>query len=62
MSKMSELYEEIRLEIINSNNQNYDPECNYCISHYRTSISPNHYASLNCESGKHNHCTCDICF
>lgn len=23
---------------------------------------PNHYASKNCESGSHAHCTCDWCF
>lgn len=23
---------------------------------------PHHFASNSCESGKRNHCTCDICF
>lgn len=23
---------------------------------------PPHDASRNCESGKHNHCSCDLCF
>ncbi len=23
---------------------------------------PSHYASDHCESGKHAHCTCDICW
>ena len=60
--KMSKLYLEIQQQIRESNNHNYDPECNYCIAHYRQSISPSHYASLGCESGGHNHCTCDVCF
>lgn len=25
-------------------------------------FGPNHDASRGCESGKHNHCTCDFCF
>jgi len=23
---------------------------------------PSHFAGTRCESGKHNHCTCDSCF
>jgi hypothetical protein len=62
MSKMSALYLEAQQEIINSKNANYDAECNYCVSHYRDSMAPSHYASSRCESGGHDHCTCDICF
>lgn len=25
-------------------------------------IHPPHFASPRCESGRHNHCTCDTCF
>lgn len=25
-------------------------------------FGPHHFASSNCESGKRNHCTCDVCF
>ena len=35
MSKSNAQYLEIRQEIINSNNKNYDSDCEYCISHYR---------------------------
>lgn len=62
MSKSSTNYLEIQQEIINSNNKNYDPDCEYCVSHYRERISPPHYASKTCQSGGWNHCTCDTCF
>jgi hypothetical protein len=25
-------------------------------------MMPDHDASENCESGKHSHCSCDVCF
>jgi hypothetical protein len=39
-------------------------ECKFC-DHERAQgndFHPSHDASLRCESGKHNHCTCDVCF
>lgn len=39
-------------------------ECAYCDRLVREDITfaPPHDASPNCESGGHNHCTCDTCF
>lgn len=37
-------------------------ECAYCDEHRTDSMMPSHTASARCESGKHPHCTCDICF
>ena len=45
-----------------------DKNCNGCQIYYDNPsfpnqvFSPRHEANNNCESGKHNHCTCDICF
>ena len=39
MSKSNAQYLEIQQEIINSNNKNYDSDCEYCISHYRENFS-----------------------
>ena len=39
-------------------------ECKFC-DHERADnneFHPSHDASLYCESGKHSHCTCDVCF
>ena len=36
--------------------------CQYCSDHINDDMMPPHIASDKCESGKHNHCTCDICF
>ena len=35
--------------------------CTFCQS-FKGKMHPPHFASPNCESGKRNHCTCDICF
>ena len=65
MSKMGQLYLEIQEEMIKENMLHgkikYDIECNYCVSHYKQH-APYHFASDRCESGKRDHCTCDICF
>ncbi len=38
-------------------------ECAYCDAERNGSgFHPHHDASDRCESGKHNHCTCDTCF
>ena len=44
-------------------------ECSYCDRERTRNTAdgygpfmPPHDASPNCESGKHNHCTCDTCF
>lgn len=39
-------------------------ECAYCDIRFSepTWVFPPHTASLNCKSGKHNHCICDTCF
>ena len=45
-----------------------DPNCTLCKEFYDydgrpcSVFAPNHQPSINCESGKHPHCTCDICF
>ena len=36
--------------------------CAYCEAHKNDSMMPPHKASDYCESGKHPHCTCDICY
>jgi hypothetical protein len=36
------------------------PECQTCQSDEL--FQPNHDASPRCESGKRNHCTCDVCW
>lgn len=40
----------------------FDGECAYCDRNRHDNMMPPHDASSRCESGKHNHCTCDICF
>lgn len=39
-------------------------ECKYCddMRFAGEDFHPSHDASSRCESGKHNHCTCDTCF
>jgi hypothetical protein len=39
-------------------------ECTYCDLEYDkpTGLFPPHTASPRCQSGHHNHCTCDTCF
>jgi hypothetical protein len=39
-------------------------ECTYCDLEYDkpTGFFPPHTASPRCQSGHHNHCTCDTCF
>jgi len=37
-------------------------KCSYCDEHRGDGMMPPHAASANCESGKRNHCTCDVCF
>jgi hypothetical protein len=37
-------------------------ECGYCDKQKEGGFFPPHDASVNCESGRHNHCTCDTCF
>ena len=37
-------------------------ECKYCDEHRNDSMMPSHTASERCESGKHPHCTCDVCY
>lgn len=36
--------------------------CSYCWEHRDDLMMPPHTASVNCESGNRNHCTCSICF
>lgn len=50
----------------------YDPNCETCEKYALPALMagkkifnifmPPHQAKLNCESGKHPHCSCDICF
>jgi hypothetical protein len=37
-------------------------DCGYCQHEMESDFFPYHDASNFCESGKHNHCTCDTCF
>lgn len=37
-------------------------ECQYCDLYRDDSLMPPHTASKNCESGQHDHCTCDVCY
>jgi hypothetical protein len=37
-------------------------ECAYCDEHREDTMMPPHDPSRFCESGKRNHCTCDVCF
>lgn len=39
-------------------------ECKFCdeMRGVATDFHPSHDASPRCESGKHAHCSCDICF
>jgi hypothetical protein len=37
-------------------------ECPYCDSCRDDNMMPSHTASDRCESGRHNHCTCDRCY
>ena len=36
--------------------------CVTCTQHLASEMMPPHDASPRCESGKRNHCSCDICF
>jgi hypothetical protein len=35
--------------------------CAYCQAN-KGQMAPRHFASPRCESGRHNHCSCEICF
>jgi hypothetical protein len=37
-------------------------ECAYCRAHAGDNMMPPHTPSIHCESGKHPHCTCDVCY
>jgi len=37
-------------------------QCSYCDDHRDDTMMPPHDASPRCESGKHQHCTCNTCF
>ena len=49
-----------------------DPNCRTCVEQFYSKLvsgikfsdifAPRHKASKRCESGKHNHCSCDVCF
>ena len=49
-----------------------DPTCTFCNEHFYSKLlqgrkmmdimAPRHLATDRCESGKSNHCSCDICF
>jgi hypothetical protein len=49
-----------------------DPTCASCVREFYPKLergykitdifAPRHKAADSCESGKHNHCTCDVCF
>jgi hypothetical protein len=37
-------------------------DCAYCRAHAGDNMMPPHTPSIHCESGKHPHCTCDVCY
>ena len=37
-------------------------ECKTCDAYRHETMFPRHHASDRCESGKHPHCTCEICW
>lgn len=37
-------------------------DCPYCAHYTPAEMFPPHDASPRCESGRRDHCTCDICF
>lgn len=37
-------------------------QCVTCSQHMASEMMPPHDASPKCESGKRNHCSCDVCF
>ena len=39
-----------------------DDDCSMCAEGRKTGFAPAHYASIRCESGRHEHCSCDTCF
>ena len=39
-----------------------DEQCDFCDKYEHEGMMPPHKASERCESGGHNHCTCDRCF
>lgn len=39
-----------------------DEGCLYCQQYQPGEMMPPHDASPRCESGRRNHCTCDICW
>jgi hypothetical protein len=39
-----------------------DGSCQTCAQLAKGEMCPPHDASPRCESGKRNHCSCDICF
>lgn len=39
-----------------------EKDCSFCDEHGSSPLMPSHTASPHCESGKKNHCTCDICY
>lgn len=50
-------------------NGHLDPSCPGCQENYEhvkahgyMAFAPSHKAMPHCQSGKHNHCTCDACF
>ncbi|MEK6880048.1 MAG: hypothetical protein AABY22_10590 [Nanoarchaeota archaeon] len=43
----------------------WDENCKFCLEQDPLNsgvMFPPHEASESCESGKHEHCTCDVCF
>lgn len=53
--------EQVIEDIIKNKKEQYCLNCEYCLNTYNSFV-PKHFASSQCESGKRNHCTCDICF
>lgn len=37
-------------------------DCQTCKSQDENDFHPSHDASARCESGRHSHCSCDLCF
>lgn len=40
----------------------FSSSCAFCNEHRQDKTMPPHEASIRCQSGRYDHCTCDICY
>jgi hypothetical protein len=58
----AETAKELLSELDKPFRRNWVNDCEYCRKNASREMMPLHDASPCCQSGKHNHCTCDTCF